>query len=195
MDYFARMQEAARRMQLLIQDLLAYSRTNRKEQEFVKTNLNTLVTEVIEDLEQFIQDKNATLNIGDLPELMVIPFQLRQLFTNLISNSLKFRRENYPLVIDIKSDQIKGTDLILPKQNSDLDYYRIEIRDNGIGFENEYSERIFEVFQRLHTRNEYEGTGIGLAICKKIVENHQGFITASGEPGKGATFIIYLPVN
>jgi PAS domain S-box-containing protein len=194
-DYFARMQEAARRMQLLIQDLLAYSRTNRKEQEFVKTNLNTLVTEVIEDLEQFIQDKNATLNIGDLPELMVIPFQLRQLFTNLISNSLKFRKENYPLVITIQGDKVSGTDINLPRQNADLDYYRIEVRDNGIGFENEYAERIFEVFQRLHTRNEYEGTGIGLAICKKIVENHQGFITAKGEPGKGATFIIYLPVS
>lgn len=195
MDYFARMQEAARRMQLLIQDLLAYSRTNRKEKEFVKTNLNTLVSGVIDDLEQFIQDKNATLNIGVLPELMVIPFQLRQLFTNLISNSLKFRRENCPLIIDIKSEKEKGTNLSLPRQNPDLDYYRLEIRDNGIGFDNVYGERIFEVFQRLHTRYEYEGTGIGLAICKKIVENHQGFIAASGEPGKGATFTVYLPVS
>jgi PAS domain S-box-containing protein len=195
MDYFARMQEAARRMQLLIQDLLAYSRTNKKEKEFVTTNLNILVSGVTEDLEQFIQDKNATIKIGLLPELIVIPFQLRQLFTNLIANSLKFRRENCPLVIDIKSEKIKGTDINLPRQNADLDYYRIEVRDNGIGFDNEYGERIFEVFQRLHTRHEYEGTGIGLAICKKIVENHQGFITAKGEPGKGATFIIYLPVN
>lgn len=193
-DYFARMQEAARRMQLLIQDLLAYSRTNKKEKEFVHTNLSTLVSGVADDLEQFIQDKNATLNIGDLPEVKVIPFQFRQLFTNLISNSLKFRKEGIPLIIDITSKVIEGVaDPV--KLNPETRYHEITIRDNGIGFDNEYGERIFEVFQRLHTRHEYEGTGIGLAICKKIVENHQGVMTAFGEPGKGATFTIYLPIN
>lgn len=193
-DYFARMQEAARRMQLLIQDLLAYSRTNKKEKEFIKTDLNILVSGVAEDLEQFIQDKKAQLNIGPLPELNVIPFQFRQLFTNLISNSLKFRNEQVPLVVDITSNKITGSEVNYAKLDPELEYHRIIIRDNGIGFENGYGERIFEVFQRLHTRYEYEGTGIGLAICKKIVENHQGYITALGEPKKGATFTIYLPV-
>lgn len=194
-DYFARMQEAARRMQLLIQDLLAYSRTNKKEKEFIPTDLNILVSGVMDDLEQFIQDKNATIHMGTLPELKVIPFQLRQLFTNLISNSLKFRKNDTPLVVDIQSQQVKGAETGSAKLDPDTVYHQITIRDNGIGFENEYGERIFEVFQRLHTRHEYEGTGIGLAICKKIVENHQGTITASGEPGKGATFTIYLPAN
>lgn len=194
-DYFNRMQEAARRMQLLIQDLLAYSRTNKKEKEFVATDLNILVSGVIDDLEQFIQDKKAHLNVGILPELNVIPFQFRQLFTNLISNSLKFSSEKRSLVIDIKSRKIKGSEVNRPKLNPDLEYYRIDVVDNGIGFDNEYGERIFEVFQRLHTRHEYEGTGIGLAICKKIVENHQGFINATAEPEKGATFTIYLPVH
>lgn len=192
-DYFGRMQEAARRMQLLIQDLLAYSRTNRKEKEFIKSDLNILASGVIEDLDQIVQEKKATINVGALPEVHVIPFQFRQLLTNLISNSLKFQKKDVPPVIDIKSDSVNGTEVNLLSPN--LTYYRIEVRDNGIGFENEYNERIFEVFQRLHTRSEFEGTGIGLAICKKIVENHQGFITASGEPEKGATFTIYLPLN
>lgn len=194
-DYFARIQEAARRMQLLIQDLLAYSRTNKKEKEFIKTDLNILVSGVLEDIEQFVHDKKATINVGKLPELSVIPFQFRQLFTNLISNSLKFRNELVPLVIEVKADRINGHEARVSKLYPEVNYHRIIIRDNGIGFENEYGERIFEVFQRLHTRYEYEGTGIGLAICKKIVENHLGFITAEGEPDKGATFTIYLPVS
>jgi hypothetical protein len=194
-DYFGRMQEAARRMQLLIQDLLAYSRTNKKEREFVGTDLNILVSGVIDDLEQFIQDKNATITVGTLPELEIIPFQFRQLFTNLISNSLKFHRDGVPPEIDIRSGKIKGKDLNHTRLDPDLEYHRITVRDNGIGFENLYGERIFDVFQRLHTRQEYEGTGIGLAICKKIVENHQGIITATGNPGKGATFTLYLPAN
>lgn len=194
-DYFGRMQGAARRMQLLIQDLLAYSRTNRKEKDFVQTDLNILVSGVLEDLDPSIQECHASVTVGVLPELPVIPFQFRQLFTNLISNSLKFRRENVPLEIHIQSDKVKGDSIALERINPDVDYYRIEIRDTGIGFDNAYGERIFEVFQRLHTRQEYEGTGIGLAICKKIVENHHGFITAWGDPGHGATFTIYLPAG
>ncbi len=194
-DYFTRMQEAARRMQLLIQDLLAYSRTNKKEKEFVATDLSILVSGVVEDLEQFVQEKNATITIGTLPEVNVIPFQLRQLFTNLISNSLKFKKNDVPLVVDIQSTIIAVGEEDFDKLDPDTNYHKISIRDNGIGFENEYGERIFEVFQRLHTRQEYEGTGIGLAICKKIVENHQGFIAATGKPGEGATFTVYLPVS
>jgi PAS domain S-box-containing protein len=191
-DYFARMQEAARRMQLLIQDLLAYSRTNKKEKEFVKTDLNVLVSGVKDDFDQLLQEKGATINVGKLPLVDVIPFQFRQLFTNLISNSVKFRKEKVPLVITIESTTVPGAEA---KLDPEREYHKITVRDNGIGFENEYSDRIFEVFQRLHTRNEYEGTGIGLAICKKIVENHQGLITAAGQPQHGAVFTIYLPVN
>ncbi|MBL7835648.1 MAG: PAS domain S-box protein [Cyclobacteriaceae bacterium] len=193
-DYFSRMQEAARRMQLLIQDLLAYSRTNTKEKELVLTNLNVLVAGVMDDLEQQIQETGSTINMGDLPELEVIPFQFRQLFTNLIANSLKFRRTDVPLVIDIRSEKVKGSEIGQDSATDDY-YYRVTVEDNGIGFDNTYHERIFDVFQRLHTKQEYEGTGIGLAICKKIVENHRGFITATGEPGAGAKFMIYLPVS
>lgn len=193
-DYFSRMQEAARRMQLLIQDLLAYSRTNTKEKELVLTNLNVLVAGVLDDLEQQIQETGSTINMGDLPELEVIPFQFRQLFTNLITNSLKFRRTDVPLVIDIRSEREKGSEIGQDSATDDY-YYRVTVEDNGIGFDNTYHERIFDVFQRLHTKQEYEGTGIGLAICKKIVENHRGFITATGEPGAGAKFMIYLPVS
>lgn len=193
-DYFSRMQEAARRMQLLIQDLLAYSRTNTKEKELVLTNLNVLVAGVMDDLEQQIQETGSTINMGDLPELEVIPFQFRQLFTNLIANSLKFRRTDVPLVIDIRSEKVKGSEIGQDSAADDY-YYRVTVEDNGIGFDNTYHERIFDVFQRLHTKQEYEGTGIGLAICKKIVENHRGFITATGEPGAGAKFMIYLPVS
>lgn len=193
-DYFSRMQEAARRMQLLIQDLLAYSRTNTKEKELVLTNLNVLVAGVLDDLEQQIQETGSTINMGDLPELEVIPFQFRQLFTNLITNSLKFRRADVPLVIDIRSEKMKGSEIGQDSATDDY-YYRVTVEDNGIGFDNTYHERIFDVFQRLHTKQEYEGTGIGLAICKKIVENHRGFITAKGEPGAGAKFMIYLPVG
>ena len=193
-DYFTRMQEAARRMQLLIQDLLAYSRTNKKEKEFVRTNLNLLVAGVIDDLEQYIQDKQATINVGELPEVDVIPFQFRQLFTNLISNSLKFRQKDVPLVINIGSERLNGL-AIGSNTDPDTYYYRVTVEDNGIGFDNNYHERIFDVFQRLHTKQDYEGTGIGLAICKKIVENHHGFIAAKGEPGKGAIFTIYIPEN
>lgn len=193
-DYFSRMQEAARRMQLLIQDLLAYSRTNTKEKELVLTNLNVLVAGVLDDLEQQIQETGSTINMGDLPELEVIPFQFRQLFTNLIANSLKFRRTDVPLVINIRSEKVKGSEIGQDSATDDY-YYRVTVEDNGIGFDNTYHERIFDVFQRLHTKQEYEGTGIGLAICKKIVENHRGFITAKGEPGAGAKFMIYLPVS
>jgi light-regulated signal transduction histidine kinase (bacteriophytochrome) len=193
-DYFARMQEAARRMQFLIQDLLAYSRTNKKEKEFLKTDLNALIEGVKNDLEQTIQEKGAILSAGDLPEINVIPFQLRQLFTNLFSNSLKFTRPNVAPEIKVKAKLQKAKKIHLEGVDPAKDYWLITVQDNGIGFEPEYSTRIFEVFQRLHGKDEYDGTGIGLAICKKIIENHQGMITATGIPGQGATFSIYLPV-
>jgi PAS domain S-box-containing protein len=193
-NYFQRMQESARRMQLLIRDLLTYSRTNTTEQEFVEIDLNTLITEITSELEQTIQEKRATLEVDKLPVVQGIYFQMQQLFTNLIGNALKFAKEDEPLHLKISCktvDRIDSIQQATPAQR----YYEITVADNGIGFEDLYSARIFEVFQRLHTTRAYEGTGIGLAICKKIVENHHGFITAQGELGKGATFTIYLPVE
>lgn len=193
-NYFQRMQESARRMQLLIRDLLTYSRTNTTEQEFVEIHLNTLITEIATELEQTIQEKHATLEVDKLPVVQGIYFQMQQLFTNLMGNALKFAKEDVPLQLTISCktvDRIDNIEQATPAQQ----YYEITVADNGIGFENQYSARIFEVFQRLHTSRAYEGTGIGLAICKKIAENHHGFMTAHGELGKGATFIIYLPVE
>lgn len=191
-NYFDRMQESARRMQLLIHDLLTYSRTNATEKTFTNVNLEAVVEEVKEDLEQVIQEKNAVIHVSHLPVVSGIAFQLRQLFTNLIGNALKFAKQDVAPVVTITFEVTHNPvdQMALAKQ-----YYAITVTDNGIGFENAYSSRIFEVFQRLHTNQVYEGTGIGLSICKKIVENHNGFITASGETGKGSTFILYFPVN
>lgn len=192
-DYFRRMQDAAQRMHLLIEDLLAYSRTSTTEKVFETTDLNTLVQDVKHDLEQVIREKQAVIECGELPVARIIPFQFRQLFTNILSNALKFSKQDVPCRILISSETVKGSET----SNSDLEperlYYHLSVQDNGIGFSPEYSTRIFEVFQRLHGKHEYKGTGIGLAICKKITENHQGYISAVGEPEKGATFHIYIP--
>jgi PAS domain S-box-containing protein len=194
-DYFQRMQNAAQRMQTLIEDLLAYSRTSTTERVFRTINLNDAITEVKNDLKEVLAEKNATVEVGTMCELNIIPFQFRQLLNNLFTNSLKFSREGVPPVIKIGSRMIDGSHIdvanILPHKT----YCHISVSDNGIGFEPQYSERIFEVFQRLHGKDEYKGTGIGLAIVKKIVDNHNGVITASGEVDKGATFDIYIPVS
>ena len=192
-DLFRRMQDSANKMRILIDDLLAYSRTNAADRTFEKINLNTIVNEIKEDLKDEIQQKNAIIEVGTLCEIKVITFQMRQLIYNLVSNSLKFSSSDRPLVIKIASEQNKGAHYN-EKLETDVKYCHISISDNGIGFEPQYSEKIFEVFQRLHRKNEFKGTGIGLAIVKKIVENHNGMITATGEPDKGGTFDIYIPV-
>jgi light-regulated signal transduction histidine kinase (bacteriophytochrome) len=194
-ELFNRMQASAARMQSLIDDLLAYSRTHTSELNFEKVNLNTLIEEVVQDLKEEIEQRQATIQTDNLQEVRVIPFQLQQLFYNLISNSLKFSKPEQPLKITIKSEYIKGNTLEIENIDSSTTYCHISFEDNGIGFEQQYSEKIFELFQRLYGRNEYNGTGIGLAIVKRIVDNHNGAITAKGEEGKGATFDIYLPVE
>jgi len=194
-DYFRRMQNAAERMQRLIEDLLAYSRTNTSEEYFEKTDLNILLANVKNELGEKIAETSATIESGGLPVLSVIPFQFQQLFTNLISNSLKFANPEIPLAISITSDVVTGHEIPGGNMAGKKKYHRLKISDNGIGFEPQYNEQIFQLFQRLHSRRDYEGTGIGLAICKKIVDNHQGVITAHGEPAKGATFLIYLPAE
>ncbi|CAN5361397.1 hypothetical protein BH11BAC1_BH11BAC1_15040 [soil metagenome] len=193
-DLFNRMQACAERMQALIDDLLAYSRTHTLERDFQKVNLGIVLEKVIQDLNEEIQQRNATIDILELCEVNIIPFQFRQLFYNLISNSLKFSSPERSLHILIKSEIGKGSKFDNKNLQGDLNYCHISVADNGIGYESQYNEKIFELFQRLHGRNEYRGTGIGLAIVKRIVENHNGIITANGENGKGATFHIYLPI-
>ncbi len=193
---FHRMQNAAERMQTLINDLLAYSRTNNnQEKNFRKTKLNQVIDEVREDMKEELTQYNATIVTDRLCEVNIIPFQFQQLIYNLISNSLKFAREGVPSVITINGEVVKGSDLDNEKLNTETDYYHIIYTDNGIGFEQQYNQKIFEVFQRLHGKEAYQGTGIGLAIVKKIMDNHNGVITAKGAPGKGAQFDIYIPAS
>lgn len=191
--YLSRIEFAAKRMQTLIQDLLEYSRTNSAERIFIKSNLDDIADEIKSDFAERIEEKNAQLIFHPLGEATIIPFQFRQLLHNLVGNALKFSRKGIAPEIEIKAKRIKGNSIKHDINYPDKMYYHLKISDNGIGFDAEYKERIFQVFQRLNTESEYAGTGIGLAIVKKIVENHKGMITASGEKDKGATFDIYIP--
>lgn len=194
-DYFARMQAAADRMQQLIQDLLAFSRISTSEQVVEAVNLNTIVAEALTDLDEVIQEKNASIDVADLGLANVVVFQFRQVIHNLISNALKFSDPSVPPHIQIKSNVARGSELPNDQLLPDKTYCHITISDNGIGFDPQYSKRIFGVFQRLHNRKNYKGTGIGLAIVQKIIENHGGIITATSEAGKGAMFDMYIPAD
>ncbi len=190
-----RIQAAAQRMQQLIEDLLAFSRVKTSERKFEKTDLIPMVNEIKDDLKDFFNAKHATIEITELCLVNVIPFQFRQLMYNLISNALKFSQADVPQHIQIKSRIEKGTKLNNKNLSPKTNYYHVSVKDNGIGFDPEYSEQIFEMFKKLHSKDVYIGTGIGLAIVKKIVENHNGIITATGELNKGVTFDIYFPEN
>ncbi len=194
-SYFERIQSAASRMQTLIHDLLLYSRTNSAERVFERTGLPIILEQVKKELHEDIQQKNAVIEDTGLRKTNIIPFQFRQLLHNVIGNSLKFSREGLAPHIQLRDEFINGENVKGVTLQAGKKYYHLTIADNGIGFEEEFSERIFQVFQRLHGRDEYKGTGIGLAIVKKIVENHQGKIIAHGVPGKGATFQIYIPAD
>jgi len=189
-EYLQRMQSAACRMQQLIDDLLLYSHTNVTERKFKRTDFNNIIEEVKADLKEIIDEKHAIIEATETCEMDIIPFQFHQLMYNLISNALKFSKPGSAPHIVIKSRIIKGTGNLSPEKN----YCHITVSDNGIGFEPGYSELIFGVFQKLHGVAEYTGTGIGLAIVKKIVENHNGSITATGELNIGAKFDIYIPI-
>jgi len=194
-DRFQRMQNAAKRMRALIEDLLTYSRASSNEKKFRNTDLNKILEEVKEDLKEELEQKHAQIETTTLCRVNIIPFQFRQMIYNLISNSLKFSNSSRSPYIKIRSEIASGAKLNNEKLLGDTVYCHITISDNGIGFEQQYNEKIFEVFQRLHTQEKYKGTGVGLAIVKKIVENHQGTITAKGEVDKGASFDIYFPVT
>jgi len=187
-DYLVRMRSAAARMSTLIEDLLAFSRVTTHAKEHAEIDLTTIIGEVLEDLEARIGDTHGTVSVGKLPKIHADPMQMRQLFQNLIGNALKFHRPDIPPNVIIESTIIK------PTSNSN-GTYEIRVSDNGVGFDEKYLDRIFAVFQRLHGRDSYEGTGIGLAVCRKIVERHNGEITATSTPGKGSTFIIRLPIK
>jgi PAS domain S-box-containing protein len=194
-ELFNRMQRSAEQMQALINDLLAYSRTNTAEHVYQKVDLAGVVERIMQDLREEIDEKQAEIIVQNSFEVDVIHFQFHQLFYNLISNSIKFSHPGRPLKIHIDIEKIDGEEMASKHLPRDREYWHITLRDNGIGFEPEYNERIFELFQRLHGKSEYKGTGIGLSIVKKIAENHGGLITANGEMGLGATFHLYLPAE
>ncbi|WP_128548676.1 sensor histidine kinase [Larkinella soli] len=193
MDLVGRMQNSAERMSALIKDLLTYSRLS-SEQTLGPVALSSVLVEVTEDLELLIADQQAVLHIAPLPTLSGDPMQLHQLFHNLLSNALKFNRDGVRPEISITCRRIGAAEepVVLSKATHPS-YYRIEVTDNGIGFDMRYADQLFQLFRRLHGKSQYSGTGIGLAICKKVVDNHHGFITAEGRAGQGATFTIYLP--
>ncbi len=208
---FERMQLAAQRMQQLIYDLLAFSRINTTDHKFEKTDLNHFIKEVKNELRDTIVEKHTTIEVAEICPVNIIVFQFRQLMYNLISNAIKFSKPDIPSDITIKSSIVKGSksdtdqpasvnsddkdQLVQKKFSPEKNYWHTSVSDNGIGFEPHFNECIFGVFQKLHSKEVYEGTGIVLAIVKKIVENHNGIITATSRLKKGATFDIYIPAN
>lgn len=195
LDYIKRMQNASERMQTLIDDLLTFSRVTRTDEGYIEVDLYDQLQKIIEDLEYTIEKKNATIDLMVNHHITAIPGQIRQLFQNLISNAIKFTKENVPPVVEIKSEVLRGDMIGEDGLEANNEYCCITIKDNGIGFDQQYADKIFELFQRLHTRNEYQGTGIGLAVCKKIVDKHSGVIKVNSKQNEGTTFTIILPIH
>lgn len=187
--------QSAVRMQKLIQDLLIYSEVSNMDEKAEDVDLNEVLAGIKTDLEVVINEKQAVIQSKSLPKFKGAVHQYNQLFFNLISNALKFSRPDVPPVITINSKIIKGPEIPGELIDGENRYYQISVKDNGIGFEPEFSNKIFQAFQRLHSKQEYSGTGIGLAIVKKVVENHHGIIEAQSTPGVGSTFNIYLPAD
>ena len=194
-DYIERMQSSAARMQTLIQDLLAYSRVAAKPRAFGPVPLAPLVAGVLSDLEALTSRTQAVVRVGDLPTVQGDPGQLRQLFQNLIANACKFHQPDRPPTVTLTAERLEALPPHVDPPPGLRSGWRLAVSDDGIGFEQQYADKIFEVFQRLHGRGTYEGTGIGLAICRKIVERHGGIITARGRPGEGAAFAVDLPAH
>ena len=204
-DLLKRMQSAAGRMSVLIRDLLAYSRIASQRNPFRPVSLPELLEIVIDDLDVTIQESDAAITVGDLPVLTGDRVQLQQLFQNLLTNALKFRRsdpetgELVKPVVSVTAQVLTGHALPEPVRrlavDSRLTFCEISVTDNGVGFDEKYLDRIFQMFQRLHSRANYTGTGVGLAICQRVVEQHGGAITAASKPGEGATFRVYLPMQ
>jgi len=194
-DYLERMQAAAKRMQILIDDLLAFSRVTTKASPFELVDLNKIAREVLADLEVRIQQSGGEVVLGGLPALEADPLQMRQLFQNLLGNALKFHQEAKPPVVKVHARVLNQPSPGAAPGSTEDEFCRITVEDNGIGFDEKYLDRIFILFQRLHGRSAYEGTGIGLAICRKIADRHGGSITANSSPGEGSTFVVTLPLR
>ncbi len=191
--YFEKIINSSKRMQSLINDLLSFSRQSLSTSDFKLSDLNGIIKEVVGDLDLEIEKSNANVRIEPLPVIYAAPVLMRQLFYNLLSNALKFKKIDRPPDILISSEKITKETLPHKIETENTEYYRINITDNGIGFDANFAEDIFMVFKRLHSHHEYEGTGVGLSICKKIVDNHNGLISASSRPGEGSVFTVYLP--
>jgi light-regulated signal transduction histidine kinase (bacteriophytochrome) len=193
-NYISKIQNAGKRMKALVEDILTFSKLSMEKDSFVYSDLNQLLSDVLSDMEETIKEKKAHVVVEELPGLYVNPGLIRPLFYNLISNALKYSKNDLPPVVRIHSEcpSLNGH---AADQEDENKYCRIIVQDNGIGFEQQYSEHIFGMFKRLHLKNKYEGTGIGLALCKKIVEEHNGFISAISKVGEGSTFIVSLPLK
>ncbi|MDQ6477336.1 ATP-binding protein [Dyadobacter sp. LHD-138] len=194
-QYLNRILSATRRMQKMINNLLEFSRVASSSKVFEPTDLNEVLKSTLSDLEVTIQQNKATLDLDELPVIEANPTQISQLFINLISNSLKFTQPGVDPVISLRLSEVPLAEIQRRKLMTDKRYISITLKDNGIGFSNENAARIFTIFQRLRGRSEYEGAGIGLSVCKKVVEGHQGIIEAFGVPDEGATFEVILPVS
>jgi len=190
-----RIKHSAQRMQNLLNDLLLYSHVNISDKTFEDVDLNKIVDDVINNLKEEITETHTEIRADKLPVIKGMPFQIKQLFENLISNSIKYKQDQVAPAITIGGNMVDEKDLPEKFYKDSDHYYKLFIRDNGSGFEQVYAEKIFKLFQRLHSKTNKPGTGIGLTICKKIVDNHNGFIKATSEVNKGTTFEIYLPVN
>lgn len=193
-EYLTKIESSAHKMRILIDDLLLFSRTNKAEKVFEKTDLNKILDSANQELAHEIEQKNAIIQSAQLPVINVISFQIQQLFVNLIGNALKYSKPGIPPVIKIDCEKLAARDNPEFITDTRKKFLKISISDNGMGFDQQYAEKIFILFHRLHNNTEYVGTGIGLSICKKIAENHNGFIIAEGKPGIGATFTVYLPL-
>ncbi len=207
--YLAKIVHSSSRMQQLIEDILNFSSLKKVDEVFEAKSLNTVLEQVLLDMEVLIEKNNAIIKHDVLPVAEIIPSQIQQLFQNVLSNAIKFKKENEPPRIEISSRVFTGKDLMGDEQF--LSYLKsltvshrlwekekfvsLTIKDNGIGFDPVYSEKIFEIFQRLHNYQKHEGTGIGLAICKRIVDNHHGLISAKSQPNEGTAFLVILPVS
>lgn len=192
-EYLAKVDFSASKMRILIDDLLLFSRTNKSEKIFEKSDLNQLLENATQELIHEIEEKKAIIEKSQLPVLKCISFQIQQLFVNLIGNALKYSKADVAPIIRIECEKLNPGNFPSFIRSSRKHYYKISVSDNGLGFEQEYAEKIFILFHRLLNDPKYVGTGIGLSICKKIAENHNGYIVAEGKPGIGATFTVYLP--